>query len=91
MAFRIMLMCFANGKMRTVSKICERCPLVLHGVVCHQNRGVGFANGSINLASFGNIAAYRRTPHENHIHLTMGYARCAFPGPAVNLTIQEKL
>ena len=46
-------MCFANGKMRTVFKICERCYLVFLGVVCHQNRGVGFANGSINLASFG--------------------------------------
>ena len=39
--------------LRTVSKICERCYLVLHGVVCHQNRGVSLANGSMNLASFG--------------------------------------
>ena len=50
------MMCFANGKMRTVSEICEWCSFVLHGVVCHQNRGVSFAIGSINLASFWNIA-----------------------------------
>ena len=48
----ISMMCFANGTMRTVSQISERCSLVLHGVVCHQNRGVGFANEFINFSSF---------------------------------------
>ena len=39
---RSVMMCFSNGKMRTILNICETCFSHVHGVVCHQNRGLVF-------------------------------------------------